>query len=312
MQRQARTPRDHIVTGAPRVPTVAPGPAEKVLALQRDAGNRAVASMFARHGVGPVPSRSSPRRLQRDEAKGIHVHKGSKFSSEQFVKALTGNKKVPRWLTKALGSTNGSLAISGKIDAPQDRIWDFVDPFEDAIKSGAWEITTARSTIQVTEDADKKRSWRQLVVPDLQKGEHLGTWAKTGPGQEELLGTALFSTDPEIIYGWTQPDQATELTRERRGFILVVTEIEVTAPNGKKRVFKPGPDSVAEAILHEISVHAGRITEGKPDIHDDRDKVVKDVVTQVGEFFRPTVQGSDALDTSPLTKEIFKFVGELP
>lgn len=312
MQRHARTPRDEIVPRAPRVPTAAQGPAENVLALQRGAGNRAVASMLARRGVGADATAGGPRRLQRDEAKGIHIHKGSKFSSQQFVNALTGNKKVPRWLTKALGSANGSLAISGKIDAPQDRIWEFVDPFEDAVKSGAWEITTARSTIEVTEGADKKRTWRQLVVPDLQKGEHLGTWAKTGPGQEELLRTALFSTDPEIIYGWTQPDQATELTRERRGFILVVTEIEVTAPNGKKRVFKPGPDSIAEAILHEISVHAGRITEGKPDIHDDRDSAVKDVVTQVGEFFRPTVQGSDALDTSPLTKEIFKFVGEPP
>ena len=84
------------------------------------------------------------------------------------------------------------------------------------------------------------------------------------------------------------------------------------APNGKKRVFKPGPDSIAEAILHEISVHAGRISEGKPDIHDDRDSAVRDVVNQVGEFFRPTAEGSDALQASPLTKEIFKFVGEAP
>jgi hypothetical protein len=150
------------------------------------------------------------------------------------------------------------------------------------------------------------------VVPDLQKGEHLGRWAKTGPGQEELLGTSLFSDYPEIIYGWTSPDQATELSHEKRGFIVIVTEIEVTAPNGKKRVFKPSPDSMAEAILHEISVHAGRISEGKPDVHDDRDSVVRDVVNQVGEFFRGTVQGSDALQASPLTKEIFKFVGEAP
>jgi hypothetical protein len=188
----------------------------------------------------------------------------------------------------------------------------FVDSSADAIKSGAWEITTAKSTIEVKEDADKKRTWRQLVVPDLQKGEHLGTWGKTGPGREELLRTALFSDLPEIIYGWTQPDQATEGTREKRGFILIVTEIEVIAPNGKKRVFRPGPDNIAEAILHEISVHAGRISEGKPDIHDDRDSALRDVVNQVGEFFRPAVQGSDALAASALTKEIFKFVGEAP
>ncbi len=254
----------------------------------------------------------SPRILQRDENKGIHVHTGSRLSSTQFLNALTGNKKVPRWLTKSLASANGSLVLSGKLDAPQDRIWLFVDSLADAINSGAWEITTAKSRIEVKEDADKKRTWNQVVVPDLQKGEHLGTWGKTGPAREELLRTTLFSDYPEIIYGWTQPDQATEQTHEKRGFILIVTEIEVIAPNGKKRVFKPGPDSIAEAILHEISVHAGRISEGKPDIHDDRDSVVRDVVNQVGEFFRPTAEGSDALQASPLTKEIFKFVGEAP
>jgi hypothetical protein len=254
----------------------------------------------------------SPRILQRDENKGIHVHKGSRLTSTQFLSALTGNRKVPRWLTKSLASSNGSLVLSGKIDAPQDRIWLFVDSLADAINSGAWEITTAKSTVEVKEDADKKRTWNQVVVPDLQKGEHLGRWAKTGPGQEELLRSTLFSDYPEIIYGWTSPDQATELSHEKRGFIVIVTEIEVTAPNGKQRVFKPSPDSMAEAILHEISVHAGRISEGKPDVHDDRDSVVSDVVNQVGEFFRGRVQGSGALQASPLTKEIFKFVGETP
>jgi hypothetical protein len=304
MRRHTQTTRDGTVPRGSAAPAAEQGPADRVLAWQRAAGNRAVASVIAR----------SPRTLQRDSTKaataGIHVHKGSRLSAQQFLSALTGNKKVPKWLTKGLSSSNGSLGLSAKPDAPRDRIWLFVDSLEDAIKSGEWEITTARSTIEVTEDADKKRRWRQLVVPDLQKGEHLGTWAKTGPGQEELLRTALFSDLPEIIYGWTQPDQATELTRERRGFVLIVTEIEVTAPTGKKRVFKPGPDSIAEAILHEISVHAGRISEGKPDVHDDRDSAVRDVVDQVGEIFRPAVGGSDALDTSPLTKEIFKFVGE--
>ena len=91
---------------------------------------------------------------------------------------------------------------------------------------------------------------------------------------------------------------------------MIVTEIEVTAPNGKKRVFRPSADNMAEAILHEISVHAGRITEGRPDVHDDRDAAVKDVVNEVGEFFKATVAGSDELEKSPLSKEILKFVGE--
>jgi hypothetical protein len=40
--------------------------------------------------------------------------------------------------------------------------------------------------------------------------------------------------------------------------------------------------------------------------------VVRDVVNQVGGFFRPAVPDSDALQTSALSKEIFRFVGEGP
>jgi hypothetical protein len=255
----------------------------------------------------------TPRMLQRDGTRpGIHVHQGSRLTAAQFISALTSDKKVPRWLTQAVASSRESLVGTGTLAAPQDRIWLFVEPFEDAIKSGGWEITTARSIIEVTEDADQRRRWHQVVIPDLQKGERLGTWFKSGPDQEELMRTTFVSNDPEVIYGWTQPDQATSLTHEKHGFVLIVTEIEVTAPNGKKRKFRPRADDVAEAMLHEISVHAGRISEGKPDVHDDRDAAVKDVVDQVGEFFRPGVRGSETLEVSPLTKEIFKFVSESP
>jgi hypothetical protein len=52
MDRYARTPREEIVSQPERVPTVAQGPAEKVLAMQRGIGNRAVASMLARRVIG--------------------------------------------------------------------------------------------------------------------------------------------------------------------------------------------------------------------------------------------------------------------
>src|SRR5689334_11236444 len=55
MDRYARASRDSIVPRAERTPTMAPGPAEKVLALQRGAGNRAVASMLARRVLGNDP-----------------------------------------------------------------------------------------------------------------------------------------------------------------------------------------------------------------------------------------------------------------
>ena len=42
-----------------------------------------------------------------------------------------------------------------------------------------------------------------------------------------------------MIYGWTSPNEATSLSKDKRNVIVVVREIEVTAPNGKTRTFTP-------------------------------------------------------------------------
>jgi hypothetical protein len=255
-----------------------------VLRLQRTAGNRAVVRWLAR-----TPS-------------GIAVHKGSKLSAAQFAQALKGNKKVPGWLKKGLGSANGSLTESGRVKAPEDRIWLFVDTFEEAFKAGNWEITTAHSKIEV-----KDGKWSQTVTPDLEGGERIGTRLKTGPDETTFMENRLDSDLEEVVYGWTIPDVSTTKREAKRGLIVIVTEIEVTRPDGRKQVFKPDADQVAEAILHEISVHAGRIAKGLQDAHLDSDSAVRDVVEQVGGFFRPdNPQGG--LQAGPTTRQIFAFV----
>jgi hypothetical protein len=255
-----------------------------ILRLQRAAGNRAVVRWLAR-----TPS-------------GIAVHKGSKLSAGEFAQALKGNKKVPGWLKKGLGSANGALTESGPVKAPEGRIWLFVDTFEEAFKAGNWEITTAHSKIEV-----KDGKWSQTVTPDLEGGERIGTRLKTGPDETTFMENRLDSDLEEVIYGWTIPDVSTTKRDAKRGLIVIVTEIEVTAPDGRKRVFKPGPDQMAEAILHEISVHAGRIAKGLQDAHLDSDSAVRDVVEQVGGFFRPeNPQGG--LQAGSTTREIFAFV----
>lgn len=54
--RHARTPRHEIVPRAPHVPTAAQRPAERLLALQRGVGNRAVGSILARRVIGNDPA----------------------------------------------------------------------------------------------------------------------------------------------------------------------------------------------------------------------------------------------------------------
>jgi hypothetical protein len=252
--------------------------------LQRSAGNRAVG------------------RLLRAPA-GIAVHEGSTLSAADFAAKLKKNKKVPEWIQQAVGGCGGSLTL-GKLAPPSGRIWLFDDSLAAAFKSGNWEITTAKSKIQVKDDG----TWRQIVTPDLAKGEQIGYYMKTGPGEKTFSPTTLHSESAEIIYGWTEPDTATSTRQEKKGLVVVVTEIEVTRADGRRKTFKPGPDEMAEAIIHEIGIHAGRIAMGKPDVHSDTDSSVADVVEQIGGFFRPERSGG-GLETSPLTKQIFAFVG---
>jgi hypothetical protein len=233
---------------------------------------------------------------------GIAVHKGSKLSAADFAQKLKGNKKVPGWLKQGLSGANGALTQSGSVKAPEGRIWLFVDTFEEAFKSGDWEITTAHSRIEV-----KDGKWEQVVIPDLAGGERIGTRLKTGPGETTFMENRLESDLEEVIYGWTVPDTETTKRSAKRGLIVIVTEIEVVA-DGRRRVFKPGPDEMGEAILHEISVHAGRIARGQPDVHSDTDAAVRDVVEQVGEFFRPEAD-KGGLQPGPLTRQIFAFIG---
>lgn len=252
-----------------------------ILRLQRTAGNRAVRHL-----------------LQRD----IAVHQGSHLTAAQLADVLKKNKKVPDWLKKGVGSSGGALT-AGKVAAPKDRILSFVDSFVAAFKAGNWDITTAKSKIVVGKDG----KWRQIVTPDLRKDERIGFYMKTGPGQREFSESTLHSEDPEIIYGWTEPDTVTNQRDEKRGLVVIVTEIDVTTADGRHKVFTPGPDEMAEAIVHEIGVHAGRIAQGRSDTHSDTDSSVRDVVNEIGGFFRPANDQGE-LETSPLTRQIFAFV----
>jgi hypothetical protein len=265
--------------------------ANALVRLQRSAGNRAVGRLLAR---APAPS--------------IAVHKGSKLKAADFVSALKTNKKVPDWLKKGLSAKGDTIALAGDLKPPSDKIWLFDESFAKAFASHSWEITTAKSTIQVTKGKDGKLAWQQLVSPDLESKEQLGHWMKTGRDEVE------FSRDPpldsqlaEVIYGWTVPDSATPLSRDKLNLVVIVTEIEVTAPNGRKKTFKPSADSVAEAIIHEISVHAGRISQGLPDAHDGS-AVIQEMADQVGGFFRDST-ASGALELGATSKEILAFVG---
>jgi hypothetical protein len=264
--------------------------------LQRSAGNRAVG------------------RLLRAPA-GIAVHQGSTRSAADLVDVVKKNPKVPKWVKQGIGSRGGALTAAG-LKPPKGRIWDFPDTLEAASAAGNWVITTAKSKIEVRKEAGKLK-FHQQVIPDLGQGQRPGSYMKTGTDEYEFSESRMESDSAEIIYGWTFPEttsgvpQQTKTAKTKpdkgKGLIVIVTEIAVTAPNGKVKTFTPGPDELAEAIIHEIGIHAGLITQGRNDQHSPTNRVVADMDEQIGEFFHPALPGG-GLDTSQVTKDIFAFV----
>ena len=170
---------------------------------------------------------------------------------------------MPGWLKNGLSAKGDAIVLAGDPKPPSDKIWLFDESFAKAFKAGDWQITTAKATITVTRDKDDNLSWQQVVAPDLAAGEQLGHWMKAGPGEIEFSGDPpLDSQLGEVVYGWTVPASATPSPRRQLDLVVIVTEIEVTNPAGAKRTFKPSPRQIAEAIIHEIGVHAGRIAAG--------------------------------------------------
>jgi hypothetical protein len=260
-------------------------PENALVRLQQAAGNRAVG-----------------RVLARAPTKAITVRKGSKLSAAEFVGVLKRNEKVPKWLKSAVSAKGEQILLSGALEPPSDKIWLFDESFAKAFAAGSWEITTGKATISVTD-----QGWRQVVVPDL-GGDRMGTWMKVGRDEVEFSDDPLRSQDAEAIYGWTTPRTGLRSDKgAKHDLIVIVTEIEVTNKAGQTKTFKPGPDQIAEAIIHEIGIHAGRISAGQSDVHDGS-AVIREVSEQIGGFFRKSGDSGD-LELGQTSKDIRKFVG---
>lgn len=291
--------------------------AASVAGLQRSSGNAAVAGLLAgqqvqRSALTSYPATGSPvvqRReaLQRKEKRrgGLVFHPKSTLSAAKIVGMLKRNKNVPDFLKKSIAARNGAIVLVGKLPTKPDGTFsEFLEPYLAALTSSEWQFTTATSTIEVTGEPGSPQ-YLQIVRPDLASGQRLGKDIKSGPGETTFFATPLYSSKSEVIYGWTVESGDTGKIGAGRGLVVLVTKITVTGQNGRKKVFTPTEDVVLESVLHEISAHAGRMSEGKPDTHGDRG--VDDIAKEIGEFFRWNADARGVVPSST-SKEIFEFI----
>jgi hypothetical protein len=307
--------------GRPAAPST-PGPgatlsAASLLRLQRSAGNAAVAALLSGH-----PSQSPvTRALQRQaQPTGALVHPRSRLTAAQLAKMVAANRNTPDWVKKGLGSTGSSLVKKGPLQGPAKVILDISQSLRDAVTSGAWEITTGTTTLTVSVTKPLSRGpstrrswsrshdnamyeflqWRQVVTPDLEPGEHLvRTLGKIGPDTTTTTPVAIHSEDPEVMYGDTElADTTSQIAQtpagRRRGLVVLVTEINVVAPDGTTKTFKPTDDQIVESLLHELSAHAGQDAEHRPSEHGRGD--VNLIADEIAGWFPASSTTGDIYD----------------
>ena len=300
--------------------TAAPGPAApaaSLLRLQRAVGNAAVSTLLAAHATPGATGRALQRQSQRA---GVLVHPKSKLTAAQLAKLIAANRNAPDWVRKGLGSAGGSLVKKGALQGPKDVILDVSESLRDAVVSGGWEITTATSTLTVSVSKPLSRGpstrgswsrshdhplyeyldWKQVVSPDLEPGERLvRTLGKVGPDTTMTTPVAIHSEDPEVLYGDTElADTTSQITEapkgQPRGLVVLVTKIDVVAPDGSQKTFKPTDDQIVESLLHELSAHAGQDTEHRPSEHGRGD--VNDIASEIAGWFPASSTTGDIYD----------------
>jgi hypothetical protein len=243
------------------------------------------------------------RRLLRQG--DISVHEGSRMTGTQFATALK-NKKVPAQVRKAISDTRGSLHAGSGVKAGS-----YEEGFNAAFAKGKSEITTASSEITVTLDAPGALQFQQVVTPDLARGEQVGRLIKNldpaGNPIEEFSRHPFVSTASELIFGWTPGEFGTNKRREQRILIMIVTQMTVTNPAGETKRFKPTDDEIAETMLHEIALHAGLQSLGKPDA--DNDTAARNAfIEEIEDFFRKRDPNTKQIAASKTTTAVTDFI----
>jgi hypothetical protein len=222
---------------------------------------------------------------------GITVNPGSRISGQDWKAKIDASQSVPDYFKKQITWKNDEITTPKKFKYPSDVIekaW--LEDWLSAFTSGDWEISTHH--LEVKAEASGKVT--ETVVPHLSKGEGVAapltkSWSKLD--------------DIELTLGWTFESGkfGAQLT-SGRGLILIATDIQLSMTDGKRtktEAFQVMDEHLVRLWFHEIAVHAGRITTGKPSGHgnltvdsnakdiDDmfpKSKIVTDVANAIKAF----------------------------
>jgi hypothetical protein len=276
-------------------------------AVRRPQQVLAYGSAAARQGAvaqAPPPKRPPSARPH------ILIHRSSTLSAETLLRMIKGNKNFPGFLKPHLSVAGNRIQMRPKAPAtPPDTFSTYLQPFHHAFVAREWELTTADSTISIQLKADEAlvlkngqptREYIQPITPHLAKGELIGEWFESSPGERSFTPWRIEQHDRTrsmVIFGWTLGKHLTSELRSKRGLIILVSRMRVIDSQGRTHHFIPTDDEIVETFMHEIAAHAGLMSQGKPGTHGTQP--TEFIADEIARFFRR--QGSEVVPKATAT-----------
>jgi hypothetical protein len=220
---------------------------------------------------GPIGLWIKPKILMAPKAAsshqfGITVHQKSQISAQAWVKKINDSDDVPDYFKEQIKSRGNVIHLTNpkKFKVPTNVIpKDWLPDWLPAFSVEEWEMTTGCLEISVKKDDSAGPLITVVHNPDLSSGETID-----GFTQYTMTVSSRGSKSVAIERGNTLPTGVTLKTG--RKLIAVANRIALSLGE-KITMFKFEDFELLEVWFHEIACHAGRNTNGMPDLHGDKD-----------------------------------------
>jgi hypothetical protein len=219
---------------------------------------------------GPIGLRIKPKVLTAPNAAarrqlGIAVHQKSQISAQDWVKKINDSDDVPDYFKEQIKSKGNVIYVTNpnKFKVPTNVISkDWLGDWLSAFNAEEWEMTTGCLDYSVKKGDSAGPLITVVDNPDL-NGEVIDGFTKY-----TMTVTSRGTKSVMIERGNTLPTGVA--LKSGRKLIVVANRIALNL-GGKTKTFKFEDSELLEVWFHEVACHAGRNTEGKPDVHGDKE-----------------------------------------
>ena len=219
---------------------------------------------------GPIGLRIKPKVLMAPKAAaprqlGIAVHQKSQISAQDWVKKINDSDDIPDYFKEQIKSKGNVIYVTNpnKFKVPTNVISkDWLADWLSAFNAEEWEMTTGCLDYSVKKGDSAGPLITVVHNPDL-NGEIIDGFTKY-----TMTVTSRGTKSVMIERGNTLPTGVALKTG--RKLIVVANRIALNLGD-KTKTFKFEDSELLEVWFHEIACHAGRNTEGKPDVHGDKE-----------------------------------------